>query len=209
MSIAGRKTLVDSSLNNASIYHMSVYLLPKTTTEALDKIRRTFFSQGGGAKKKYHLIKWEIIYKSKRKGGLGIKNIRRMNISLLCKWWWKLEKEEGLWQEIVKYKYLKNKSIHEVGHRLNDSPIWTDLLKVKDIYLQGREVSIRSANMSRFWLDSWLYEEPLCVIEPVLFALCEKKTITVEQAVRDDNITSRRRLHKDIRVKWEKYGQMS
>ena len=30
-----------------------------------------------------------------------------MNISLLCKWWWRLEKGEGLWQEIVK------KKIHE------------------------------------------------------------------------------------------------
>jgi hypothetical protein len=52
-----------------------------------------------------------------------------MNISLLCKWWWKLEKEEGLWQEII--KYLKHKSIHDVCHKLNDSPMWFDLLKVK------------------------------------------------------------------------------
>jgi hypothetical protein len=28
-----------------------------------------------------------------------------MNISLLCKWWWKFEKGEGMWQEIVKKKY--------------------------------------------------------------------------------------------------------
>jgi hypothetical protein len=27
-----------------------------------------------------------------------------MNLSLLCKWWWKLEKEEGIWQEVVKKK---------------------------------------------------------------------------------------------------------
>jgi hypothetical protein len=31
-------------------------------------------------------------------GGSGIKDIRKMNISLLCKWWWKLENEDGLWQ---------------------------------------------------------------------------------------------------------------
>jgi hypothetical protein len=40
----------------------------------------------------------------KRKGGLGIKDQRRMNLSLLCKWWWKLE-NGGLWQEIVRKKY--------------------------------------------------------------------------------------------------------
>jgi hypothetical protein len=97
LSIAGRATLISTSLNNSPMYHMSVYLLPKTTVNQLDKITRTFFWQGGGTKKKYHLVKWEIICKSKKKGGLGIKNLKRMNISLLCKWWWKLEKEDGLW----------------------------------------------------------------------------------------------------------------
>jgi hypothetical protein len=42
----------------------------------------------------------------KKKGGLGIKDLRKMNISLLCKWWWRLEKGEGLWHEIVKKKYM-------------------------------------------------------------------------------------------------------
>jgi len=43
MSVAGRSTLINSSLNNAPIYHMSIYLLPKTIVSRLDKIRRSFF----------------------------------------------------------------------------------------------------------------------------------------------------------------------
>lgn len=38
MSIAGRSTLISSSLNNAPIYHMSIYLLPKAILKILDKI---------------------------------------------------------------------------------------------------------------------------------------------------------------------------
>jgi hypothetical protein len=45
MSIAGRKTLIDSSLNNTLIYQMFIYLLPKTLIYKLDKIR-TFFGKG-------------------------------------------------------------------------------------------------------------------------------------------------------------------
>jgi hypothetical protein len=116
---------------------MSVYLLPKAIVNQLDKIRRKFFWQGGRTKRKYHLVKWEVICKSKKKGGLGIKDLKRMNVSLLCKWWWKLEKEEGLWQQIVRFKYMSNKSIHEVSHKLDDSPMWFDLLKIKHIYLRG------------------------------------------------------------------------
>jgi len=150
MSIAGRTTLISSSLNNSPTYHMSVHLLPKTVINKLEKIRRKFFWQGGGTKRKYHLVKWEIICKSKKKGGLGIKDLRKMNISLLYKWWWKFEKEDGLWQKIVKFKYLKNKSIHDVRHKLNDSAMRYDLLKVREIYLQGRSISIKNRELTRF-----------------------------------------------------------
>jgi hypothetical protein len=77
ISIAGRSTLISSSLNNAPIYHMSIYLLPKTIISKMDKIRRTFFWQGGGTKRKYHLVKWLKICKSKKKVVLGLKTFKK------------------------------------------------------------------------------------------------------------------------------------
>ena len=132
LSMAGRNTLINSSLSTTFIYHMSMYLLPKTTSKALDKHRRRFLWQGNSLKKKYHLVKWNIVCKNKKKGGLGIKDIRKMNISLLCKWWWKLETEDGLWQTLIRTKYLRGgRLIRIVKHRIDDSPVWSDILKVK------------------------------------------------------------------------------
>ena len=37
--------------------------------------------------------------------------------------------EDGLWQELLVKKYLKGNPISVVKHKLDDSPIWTDLLK--------------------------------------------------------------------------------
>lgn len=108
MSIGGRTVLINSCLFNDPIYHMSMYLLPKTVIKKLDKSRRTFFWQGGHTKTKYHLVKWDIICKPKNKGGLGIKDLRKLNLSLLCKWWWKLENEQGIWQDLVNKKYIKH-----------------------------------------------------------------------------------------------------
>ena len=51
LSIAGRTTLINSSLSSIFIYYMSMYLLPKTIVDTLDKQRRKFFWQGGGRKR--------------------------------------------------------------------------------------------------------------------------------------------------------------
>jgi hypothetical protein len=43
---------------------------------------------------------------------------------LLCKWWWILENEEGLWQDIVNLKYVKGIPICLVKQKYSDSPVW-------------------------------------------------------------------------------------
>jgi hypothetical protein len=85
--------------------------------------------QGGGLRRKYHLVTWETITKPKEKGGLGVKDSRKMNISLLCKWWWKFENDVGLWQEIVRKKYLKGKCLQQITYKANNSPVWNEILK--------------------------------------------------------------------------------
>jgi hypothetical protein len=102
-----------------------------------------------------------------------------MNISLLCKWWWKFENGDGLWQDIIKFKYLKNASICIVSHMQNDSPIWSDLLKIGDIYLQGSKIEVKNGKKTLFWRDTWLYEKPLNILYPNLFKLCEQPDISL------------------------------
>jgi hypothetical protein len=52
-----------------------------------------------------------------------------MNISLLMKWWWALENEEGLWQDIVRLKYVKGSPVCSIPNSYNYSLVWCDLLK--------------------------------------------------------------------------------
>lgn len=62
-----------------------MFLFPKTVIKRMENAMRNFFWQGESTKRKYHLVKWVTICKSKKKGGLGIKNLWKMNISLLVK----------------------------------------------------------------------------------------------------------------------------
>jgi hypothetical protein len=88
-----------------------MYLIPETVLQRIDKGRRRFFWQGNDLKRKYHLVKWGKICRPKKRGGLGIKDLRNLNLSLLCKWWWILETQERLWQDLVRLKYVKQKHV--------------------------------------------------------------------------------------------------
>jgi hypothetical protein len=181
LSMAGRTTLINASFVNSTLYHMSMYLVPKTVIKRLDKNRRKIFWQGGSLKRKYHLVRWQKICRLKKKGGLGIKNLWKMNIALLCKWWWALETGNGLWQDIVRIKYVQGSPICLIPNRLNDSPIWSDLLKVRSIYLRGRGVKVNNGRNVSFWLEPWIDDKPLCLTYPVLFELATNQRSTVRE----------------------------
>jgi hypothetical protein len=66
-------------------------------------------------KKKYRLSKWNMICRPKDQGGLGIEVLDIKNSCLLSKWLFKIINEEGMWQELICNKYLKNKNLADEG----------------------------------------------------------------------------------------------
>jgi hypothetical protein len=60
------------------------------------------------------LARWSILRKPKSVGGLGIIDLEVQNKCLLIQWLFKLLDEDGLWQEIINKKYLKNKMLSQV-----------------------------------------------------------------------------------------------
>jgi hypothetical protein len=46
-----------------------------------------------------------------------------------------VEYGEGLWQEIVRKKYKIRGGIAHLRGKPNNSPVWNDIIKVKDFYL--------------------------------------------------------------------------
>ncbi|WVZ51423.1 LOW QUALITY PROTEIN: hypothetical protein U9M48_002571 [Paspalum notatum var. saurae] len=99
-------------------------------------------------KKKYRLARWEILCLPKEQGGLGIRNLEIQNICLLSKWLYKLINEEGVWQNILKKKYLRGKSSGEVQWKPGDSHFWSGLMKVKEHFLQLSSFNIHDGSPS-------------------------------------------------------------
>lgn len=56
--------------------------------------------------KGYNLVKWKTVLLLKKQGGLGIKNLRKQNRSLMMKWLWRFTREEqALWARVIQAKY--------------------------------------------------------------------------------------------------------
>jgi hypothetical protein len=158
---------------------MSMYLLPKTICKRIDQTRKRFFWQESGLKKKYHLVKWEKLNRPRKKGGLGIQDIRKMNQSLLCRWWWKLEKKEGMWQKLVEKKYVMQSSITRLKYKPTNSSVWNNLLKVKDIYLKGRRIKVGNGRLAEFWEGQWCGAVSLKDKFPELYNICNEQVGSV------------------------------
>ena len=72
---------------------------------------------------------------------------------LLSKWVFKLCNEEGIWQELLLNKYLKDKTLGQVNKKPGDSYFWTSLMGVKDKFLSLGRFSLKDGSQIRFWED--------------------------------------------------------
>jgi hypothetical protein len=101
----------------------------------------------------------------------------------LCKWWWKLESGDGLWQKLVKAKYKITHDIWTVRIKVNDSPVWGNLLKIKEIYLKGRTMIIGDGKSTDFWHESWCGTKPLYEHFTLLFLVCNQQNWQSEKCM--------------------------
>jgi hypothetical protein len=115
---------------------------------------------------------------------------------MLSKWLYKLLSEDGLWKELLKNKYLSQKTFAEVESKPTDSPFWKVLMKVKGELFSIGKFEVGSGEGVRFWEDRWLGEQTLASQYPQLYNIVHRKHDTVANVMISTplNIGFRRRL---------------
>jgi len=119
-----------------------------------------------------------------------------LNICLLSKWIFRLLSEDGIWQQLLKRKYLKNSTLAQTVMRPGDSQFWSGLMEPKDHLLPRGKFKVKNGEQIRFWEDWWLGTEPLMNQFPTLYNIARKKNQTVASVVSSNplNISFRRAL---------------
>jgi hypothetical protein len=137
-------------------------------------------------------------------GGLGIINLDFQNVGLLSKWLHKLLNEDGVWQELIRRKYMKNKTLSQITHKPGDSQFWSGLLEVKDRFLARGSFKVKSGHQTSFWGDIWLDNRSLKDSYPCLYSIVRKKNASVADVLSTVplNVSFRRSLRGMALDKW-------
>ncbi|XP_074291748.1 uncharacterized protein LOC141618543 [Silene latifolia] len=87
---AGRLTLICSVLSSLSIYSLSAFQMPISVSNKIDSMLSHFWWSGSNERGSLHWSSRLFISSPKSMGGLGIRNVRCLNQSLLAKVSWRM-----------------------------------------------------------------------------------------------------------------------
>ncbi|WVZ62463.1 hypothetical protein U9M48_012212 [Paspalum notatum var. saurae] len=183
LSVGGRLVLINSVLSSLPLFMLSFFEVPRKVLKKLEYLRLRFYWQNDEHKKKYRLLKWVTLCQPKDMGGLGIQNLDIQNKCLLSKWLFKLLNEDGLWQNLLRNKYLRNKTLSQVTKKAGDSHFWMGLMGIKDQFLDLGTFKLNSGTQIRFWEDVWLGNQSLKYFYPNLFNIVRKKHATMTEVL--------------------------
>ena len=106
ISEGGHVTLIKSTLSNLPTYFLSLFPIPVSVANCIEKLQRDFLWGGMGEEKRFHLVNWDLICMPIQHGGLAIRNLRLFNQALLGKWLWRFGTERDfLWRKVIATKY--------------------------------------------------------------------------------------------------------
>jgi hypothetical protein len=187
LSLGGRIVMINAVLNAIPVFFLSYMKMPIKVWKEAVKIQRTFLWGGLSKRNKTCWVKWDDICKPKREAGLGIRDLRLMNLSLLAKWRWKLlSHEKEVWKDVIMAKYgavyVGAGDIGELQVARSASIWWRDIClldKNTNWFAEALEKRVRNGIHTLFWSDRWIGNISLKQRFPRIFSISNQQVATV------------------------------
>ena len=117
--------------------------------------------------KSYNLVKWMMVQHSKRYGGLGVRNLKVHNNSLLTKWLWRYNLEDqALWKELIQHKYGQEDQWWSKEVTETYVGVWR-IMAFRD----NVRIKVGRGNKALFWKEDWTGQGSLENLFPGLFSI--------------------------------------
>ena len=124
----------------------------------------------------------------KRRGGLGVLNLKVQNEALLLKSLHKFyNRADTPWVHLLWNTYYTGKIPHALAPC--GSFWWKDIFKLNDLFRGVTRAGIVSGSTVLFWKDAWISEE-LAITHPRAFSFALQEDISVQAFLTADNLAS-------------------
>jgi hypothetical protein len=90
---------------------------------------------------------------------------------------------DGVWQQLLRNKYLRDKSLKQAQYTPGVSQFWAGLMKVKREFLSLGNFDLGDGSQVRFWEDSWIRSRLLKLIFPTLYNIVRRKNVSVSSVL--------------------------
>ena len=184
LSKGGKLTLLKSTLSNLPTYFLSLFHILSDVASRIEKIQRDFLWNGLGDQPKFHLVNWSKVGEPIQNGGLGVKNLRLFNQSLLGKWLWRYGKErEAFWRQVVVVKHgdLWGGWCSKLPRGSYGVGLWKGIRRGWDRFSSFVSFSVGNGKRVKFWSDLWCGDSSLKEAFPALYSIASNKEATVAE----------------------------
>jgi hypothetical protein len=107
LSRAGKEIMIKSILQAIPAYVMSIYLLPDSLINDIERMINAFWWGGGNNNKGIRWIAWDKMACPKEDGGLGFRDFQMFNMAMVAKQGWNMiNKPNSLVAKIFKARFL-------------------------------------------------------------------------------------------------------
>ncbi|CAN0856998.1 Putative ribonuclease H protein At1g65750 [Linum grandiflorum] len=167
---------------------MSLLKAPCGVISHMEKLQRCFLWSGRFDVRGYHAVNWKLIKSEVTSGGLGIRDLRLVNISLLSKWFWRYASSPfSWWRQLLD---IKNGPSHSLWRfTLNSGfgswSFWKKISQCDSQFWDIAYVDHGDGLQISFWFDHWLKdvrESNLKSNFPRVFAVVSNKEVTLFDA---------------------------
>ncbi|XVE88826.1 hypothetical protein DITRI_Ditri19aG0099700 [Diplodiscus trichospermus] len=186
-------TLIKSILGNLPIYYMSLFKMPGTIKEKLDRIQRRFLWGNSSGKRKTHWVGWNHVYNFQMNRELGIMDLNLQNRALLNKWFFRYSVESNaLWRRIIDSSYGGNCNnlLLQVHNFRKFSRIRKDITKplvtcdeLSNFFTSriGYAYAFGDGSKILVWKNEWIPRIILRLSYPRIYALANNKRATIHE----------------------------
>ncbi|GAU40168.1 hypothetical protein TSUD_292720 [Trifolium subterraneum] len=174
-------------LKAVKVFYLSYLKMPVKVWKEVVKIQRDFLWGGLSKRTRICWVRWNDICKPKKEAGLGFKDLRVVNISLLTKWRWKLLSHQSeVWKDVVMAKYgphISGKGNLGVSDVTRMSSTWwkdiCNLDKDSSWFVEAVEKRVGNGNLTAFWTDTWIGDQSLQQRFPRIYGISNQKESTI------------------------------